>query len=134
MADPSTLKIPFTDEGWIEGTTSYLAPGTPAVVWPKVLANIGGLSEADRILASGDPPLARAPAAYHPGIHLTDSCRAVAIQGGWWYRGVTSVAAHPEGSEVTYTCVNVAPGWTRWLAHFFQARSHRRELGLHRPR
>ena len=54
---------------------------------------------------------AKPPGAYRPGIHIAEKLRVVAIQGGWWYRGVTSVEPHPGGSLVTYTVVNVAQGW-----------------------
>ncbi|MCU7726779.1 hypothetical protein ODJ79_23870 [Actinoplanes sp. KI2] len=39
--------------------------------------------------------------------------RTVALQGEWWYRGVTSVEADPRGSRVVHRIFNVAPshGW-----------------------
>ena len=72
--------------------------------------------------------LIKPPAAYRPGFHIAGTLRVVAVQGGWWYRGVTSVEPHPDGSLVTYTIVNVAPGWSKWIAHVFQAREHRKRI------
>ena len=39
--------------------------------------------------------------------------RSVALQGEWWYRGVTSVEPDPRGSRVVHRIFNVAPnhGW-----------------------
>src|SRR4051812_42196653 len=36
--------------------------------------------------------------------------REVALQGEWWYRGVTSVEPHPLGSRVIHRIFNVAQG------------------------
>lgn len=43
----------------------------------------------------------------------------VSLQGGWWYRGEWSVAAHPEGTLLVYRVYNVAgsPYWTVALAN-----------------
>ena len=41
-------------------------------------------------------------------------------------RGITAVEPHPDGALVTNIVVNIAPGLGRWLAHFFQARDHRK--------
>jgi hypothetical protein len=35
----------------------------------------------------------------------------IIVQGDYWYRGEYDVAAADEGSRVTYTIVNVSPGW-----------------------
>jgi hypothetical protein len=39
--------------------------------------------------------------------------RSVALQGEWWYRGVTSVEPDPRGSRVVHRIFNVSPshGW-----------------------
>ena len=36
--------------------------------------------------------------------------RSIALQGEWWYRGVTSVESDPRGSVVVHRVFNVAPG------------------------
>ncbi len=112
----------------IEATTSRVVKASLDEAWRQVLSEVAGLSESDRALAWSAPPAVRPPAAYVPGFHLSETRRVVAIQGGWWYRGVTSVEAHPDGALVIYTVVNVAPGWGKWLAHFIQAREVRRTL------
>jgi hypothetical protein len=43
--------------------------------------------------------------------------RSVAQQGEWWYRGVTSVEPHREGSLVVHRIFNIAPGH-RWAVRF----------------
>src|SRR5690349_23422406 len=43
--------------------------------------------------------------------------RSVALQGEWWYRGVTSVEPDPRGSRLVHRTFNVAPGH-RWAARF----------------
>jgi hypothetical protein len=43
--------------------------------------------------------------------------REVALQGEWWYRGVTSVEPHPLGSRVIHRIFNVAQG-NGWAVRF----------------
>jgi hypothetical protein len=43
--------------------------------------------------------------------------RSVALQGEWWYRGVTSVEPDPRGSRVVHRIFNVAPGHG-WAVRF----------------
>lgn len=43
--------------------------------------------------------------------------RSVALQGEWWYRGVTSVEPDPRGSRVVHQIFNVAPGHG-WAVRF----------------
>ena len=43
--------------------------------------------------------------------------RSVALQGEWWYRGVTSVEPDPSGSRVVHRIFNVAPGHG-WAVRF----------------
>jgi hypothetical protein len=43
--------------------------------------------------------------------------RAVALQGEWWYRGVTSVEPDPRGSRVVHRIFNVAEG-AGWAVRF----------------
>jgi hypothetical protein len=132
-ADTVTIptSIPFTTEGMIEATTSRVVKTTLDEAWRQVLSEVPGLSEDDRALAWSTDSVVKPPGAYVPGFDLTEKRRVVAVQGGWWYRGVTSVEVHPEGALVTHTVVNVAPGWGKWLAHFVQARQVRRTLSAH---
>jgi hypothetical protein len=121
-------KIPFTDDGMIEAMSRRVSAETFDDAWRRVVVETPYLSETDRAQALSDKDLIRPPGAYRPGLHIAEKLRVVAIQGGWWYRGVTSVEPHPDGSLVTYTVVNVAQGWGRWVAHFFQAREHRKSI------
>ena len=43
--------------------------------------------------------------------------RSVALQGEWWYRGVTSVEPDPRGSRVVHRIFNVAQGHG-WAVRF----------------
>jgi hypothetical protein len=43
--------------------------------------------------------------------------RSVALQGEWWYRGVTSVRPDPRGARVIHQIFNVAQG-QRWAVRF----------------
>jgi hypothetical protein len=43
--------------------------------------------------------------------------RSVALQGEWWYRGVTSVEPDPRGSQVVHRVFNVAEG-NGWAVRF----------------
>jgi hypothetical protein len=119
-------KIPFTEEGMIEVTTRRVAPTSFDETWRQTIATTPYLSDSDRVAAFGPVPLIKPPGTYQPGFHLLAARRVVAIQGGWWYRGVTCVEPHAEGALVTYTVVNVAPGLGKWLAHFIQAREVRK--------
>jgi hypothetical protein len=38
------------------------------------------------------------------------TARSVAVQGEWWYRGVTSVEPDPRGAQVVHQIFNVAEG------------------------
>lgn len=118
--------IPFTDDGLVEVTRSHVVDEPVDAVWRRIVETMPGVSPADRALALGGGVLTHAPGPNRIGFHVGHDVRALAMQGGWWYRGVTSVSAVPEGSRVTYTVVNVAPGWSRWLAHWFHAPAHRR--------
>jgi hypothetical protein len=51
-------------------------------------------------------------------VEVNPALRSIARQGQWWYRGVTSVDAATEGSEVGMRVFNVAPLITRWLVPF----------------
>ncbi|MEU8661458.1 hypothetical protein [Actinoplanes philippinensis] len=46
-------------------------------------------------------------------VTVDQAARSVALQGEWWYRGVTSVEPDPRGSVVIHRIYNVAPGH-RW--------------------
>ena len=50
-------------------------------------------------------------------VTIDRDARSVALQGEWWYRGVTSVEPDPRGSRVTYRIFNVAPGHG-WAVRF----------------
>lgn len=125
-------KIPFTDDGMIEATSRTVTAEPFDDAWRRILRDTPYLSETDRALGLSAKELVQPPGAYRPGFHITETLRAVAIQGGWWYRGVTSVEPHAGGSLVTYTVVNVAPGLGKWIAHFFQAREHRKSVAQRR--
>ena len=117
-----------------EATSRHVTNETIDAAWRRVVNATPGVSDAERALALSGKALISAPGPHRVGFHITDELRVVAIQGGWWYRGVTCVEAHRDGSLVTYTVVNVARGWGKWLAHFVQAREHRRRVGRAEPR
>jgi hypothetical protein len=93
--------IPFTDDGIVEATSSRVVPQAPDVVWYRIIESTVDLSPADRGLALGAVAVSKAPAAHQAGVYVSTDVRAVAIQGGWWYRGVNSVSVAPGGSLVT---------------------------------
>ena len=129
MTARKTSSIPFTADGWIEAVTFRETDQKPHAAWEKVLAETPYLSAEDRDLALREKRLVRAPEAYKAGFHISPDLYVVVIQGGWWYRGVTAVQPDGDGAKITYAVVNIAPGWTRWIAHLFQARRHRALAG-----
>ena len=52
----------------------------------------------------------------------------IAVQGEWWYRGITSVAPVESGAIITYQIYNIAPGFGWWLAQYVQCRASLREM------
>jgi len=121
-----TSSIPFTADGWIEAVKVRETRDEPRVAWEKVLAETPYLTDEDRDLALSEKALVREPLAYKAGFHISPGLYVVVIQGEWWYRGVTAVEPEGEGARITHIVVNIAPGWTRWIAHLFQARPYRR--------
>ena len=101
-------------------------PGIPdnAVTMPhRPLHAISGLVEAP-VEATWPALLAVVPelqpGATIPGIHTdVDPARhQIAQQGEWWYRGVVAVNAAPDGTRITRSIHNIAPGWSGWLVPF----------------
>jgi hypothetical protein len=45
------------------------------------------------------------------------AARSVALQGEWWYRGVTTVEPDPRGAQVVHRIFNVASG-NAWAVRF----------------
>jgi hypothetical protein len=45
------------------------------------------------------------------------AARSVAMQGEWWYRGVTTVVPDPRGAQVVHQIFDVAQG-NRWAIRF----------------
>jgi hypothetical protein len=58
-----------------------------------------------------------APAAPGVTVVVDPAAGTLSVQGGWWYRGETSVRPHPRGALVTYKILDVAPQgrWATWL-------------------
>lgn len=50
-------------------------------------------------------------------VSVDRAARSVALQGEWWYRGVTSVEPDPRGSRVVHRIFNVAQG-NGWAVRF----------------
>jgi len=121
-----TSSIPFTSDGWIVAIRTRGTDQPPRAAWENVLANTPGLTPEDRDLGLREKTMVREPAAYVAGFHISSGLYVVAIQGGWWYRGVTAVEPEGDGARITHIVVNVAPGWTRWIAHLFHAPRHRK--------
>ena len=124
------LRIPFAEEGRIEAATTKLVSASLEEAWRHEISRMPGLTEEDRKTAVTSQDFVSAPGKYKVGFHLSKTRRVIAIQGGWWYRGVTCVELEPGGTRISYTMVNVAPGLGKWVAHFFQAREARKQLGL----
>jgi hypothetical protein len=104
-------KTPFNDDGMTEATSRRVTAETFDDAWRRVVAETPYRSETDRALALSAKDQIKPPGADRPGFHIAEKLRVVAIQGVWWYRGVTRVEPHPGGSLVTDTVVNVAQGW-----------------------
>ena len=53
----------------------------------------------------------------HVGVSVVSDkqTRKIVVEGGWWYRGETSIEPHVQGSLVTYQILDVADRW-RWAA------------------
>ena len=132
MADPAQNGLrnpgdyPFTRDGWIEAVTRRIVPGSVDLAWAQALDQNPTISPEDKKMVLSGKDLVREPGAYQPGFHIEPRLRVTVMQGGWWYRGLTAVEPHPDGALVTNIVVNVAPGLGRWLAHFVQAREHRK--------
>lgn len=121
--------LPFTADGWVEAVTVRTQAAPPEAVWAEVIAAMGYLTPDEKAKAVEMAHWIMAPGPNRNGFHIAGGLRVVAIQGGWWYRGVTAVEADGDGSRVTHVVVNVAPGLGRWLAHWFQARAARKGMG-----
>jgi len=117
--------IPFTADGWVVSVTVRETEQAPRVAWEAVIAVLPDLTSEDRDLALREPHVVRKPVAYKAGFHISPALRVVAVQGGWWYRGVTAVEPSGDGARLTHIVLNIAPGWTRWIAHLVQVRQYR---------
>jgi hypothetical protein len=118
--------IPFADEGWPVMTKVSIVTDTVDAAWRNLLEPMHYVSNAQRIRALSGKPWNSPPGPNLAGFCIDDSQRVVAVQGGWWYRGVHAFEPHSEGTKITYIVRNVAPLGTRWLAQIFQARAHRK--------
>jgi hypothetical protein len=118
--------LPFTEDGLIEVVTERVSTLSPTKAWEEVLRDLAYLTDEERAESLKRSMWIVKPSAYKAGFHIDGDFRVVVIQGGWWYRGVTAVEPHDQGSKITYVVVNIAQGLGRWIAHFYQAASHRR--------
>ena len=123
-------KIPFTEDGYVEAETERVVSQTLEEAWREIIESTPGLTDDDRATALRSDDLVSPPGKYRVGFHISKTRRVIAVQGGWWYRGVTCAEVTPEGIRISYTMVNVAPGVGKWIAHFFQARSARKSMGI----
>jgi hypothetical protein len=118
-------RLPFTDEGRIEVLSERFSQVRPIEAWREVLQDLPYITAEQRAVALECKQWLVEPAAHQAAFHIDRDLRVVAIQGGWWYRGITAVEPHGEGSKITYVVVNIAKGPGRWIAHLFQATPHR---------
>ncbi|MFE3557303.1 hypothetical protein ACFXKW_20910 [Streptomyces sp. NPDC059193] len=83
----------------------------PTTSRKKHLLTLQGIVEApvDRVT----PLVLSVPATEGATVEIDPSVRTVAVQGGWWYRGETSVTQAPGGSLITQKIYDVAQ-WMRW--------------------
>jgi hypothetical protein len=122
--------IPFVEHGRIEARTTKLVPAPLDEAWRQEIERMPNLADEDRKIALGAGDFESPPGKYKVGFHISKTRRVIAVQGGWWYRGVTCAEVDSIGTRITYAMVNVAPGLGRWIAHFFQAREARKQMGI----
>ena len=106
------------------GSVSGIVAAHPDDVWRALLAVLPELAGLDRTVLGqltqrrtftvpiGDPAVGTTT------VDVDPQRREVSQKGQWWYQGVVAVAAHTDGSTITRTIINVAPGWRRWLVPF----------------
>lgn len=121
----SPSSIPFVDEGWPVLTKVSIVGDPIDIAWRNLLESTQYVSDAQRTRALSGEPWNSPPGPNKAGFHIDDRRRVLAVQGGWWYRGVHALEPHAGGTMITYIVRNVAPRPTRWLAQIFQARAHR---------
>ena len=46
--------------------------------------------------------------AYHDALTNEEAQHTLTLTGHWWYQGIHTVHAHPQGSQVTYKVNNIA--------------------------
>ncbi|WP_020574079.1 hypothetical protein [Actinopolymorpha alba] len=94
---------------------SYASPLPAAFTTPgRLLWTTVGIVEApvDEVARLVFEDFEEAPTGGH--LHRDEERRIVIVQGGWWYRGVTSIESHPDGARVTYRVYNIART-NRWM-------------------
>jgi len=118
--------LPFTDKGLVEVVSERVSQLSPMQAWQDILLDLPYITAEQRAEALKRNHWIVEPAAHQAGFYIEGDLRVVAVQGGWWFRGVTAVESHKEGAKITYIVLNIAPGAGRWIAHLFQAAPHRR--------
>ena len=93
--------LPFTEDGWIEVVTERVSTLSPTKAWEGVLRDLAYLTDEERAESLKRSMWIVKPSADKAGFHIDGDFRVVVIQGGWWYRGVTAVEPHDEGSKIT---------------------------------
>jgi hypothetical protein len=126
-------RLPFTDEGRIEVLTERISQLPPIQAWRELLQDLPYITAKQRAVALESDKWIVEPSAHQAAFHIDNDLRVVAIQGGWWYRGITAVEPHGKGSKITYVVVNIAKGPGRWIAHLFQAVPHRKAARRAQP-
>jgi hypothetical protein len=106
----------------------------PEQVWEALLESNASLSEAEKAqLRSEQGPACYATTVGKPGagriyLEVNRLERSIAVQGEWWYRGVTRVRPDNRGSLLSYEVFNVAPGVGWWAAQLVQGPQHARQM------
>ena len=81
----------------------------------RLLKELQGVVEApiERVA----PVVLVAPVAPGVTVAVDHAAGMLSVQGGWWYRGETTVRPHPSGTLVTYRILDIAPQgrWATWL-------------------
>ena len=106
------------------GSAAGIVAAPPEATWRALLAILPEVAGLDATMLGrleeprtftvpiGQPPIGTAQV-------IVDPRRLeVSQKGQWWYQGVVMVTAHVNGSTVTRTINNVAPGWTGLLVPF----------------
>jgi hypothetical protein len=112
-----------------QGSVSGIVESTVQSVWQVLLNHGFGIPESERqALDQHTGPMPFIFTVGKPGagmirFEVDKNNHQIAVQGEWWYRGVTSVTPTDKGAVITYQIYNIAPGLGWWVAQYAQCRA-----------